>query len=114
MIECPSWEKDALQKECRAAKLAELGPDNVDVDRGPVIKVIRQHTCSSHNHAEERFSTQEQLCYYVLQQVLLNKLSLPYNGVYRKLDILQTMAFCNEEFVYSAASTKVSPPDSTQ
>ena len=114
-MECSSWEPAALQEKCKATKLAAVGSDNVDVARDLVIKQIKPHTCIEHNPAQGTvFDTKEELCDYVLQQVLLIKTLPPNKGMYQKLEIHKTIAFCEEKSRYNAASSNGSPLDSTQ
>jgi len=102
IMECSSWEPAALQAQCAKAKLSSLGSENADVVRDTVFKTIVPHTC-----IRTQFDSKEDLCHYVLQQVLLNKPLLPNKGMYQKLDICETIAFCEKNFQYNAASTKV-------
>ena len=103
MMECCSWEPVALQAQCAKAKLSSLGSENADVVRDTVFRTLVPHTCIQ----IDKFESKEDLCHYVLQQVLLNKPLLPNKGMYQKLDICATIAFCEKNFQYNAASTKV-------
>jgi hypothetical protein len=103
MMECCSWEPAALQAKCAEAKLRSLGSENADVVRDTVFRTTVPHTCIQ----IDKFESKEDLCHYVLQQVLLNKPLLPNKGMYQKLDICETIAFCEKNFQYNAASTKV-------
>jgi hypothetical protein len=93
----------SLQARCAKAKLSSLGSENADVVRDTVFRTLVPHTCIQ----TDKFDSKEDLCHYVLQQVLLNKPLLPKKGMYQKLDICETIAFCEKNFQYNAASTKV-------
>ena len=81
MTECCSWEPTAL----REAYASSVGSENAAVVRDTVRGGTIPHTCVQQNPAEgSSFDSKEELCYYVLQQVLLNKQLLPSCGLYLK------------------------------
>ena len=108
--ECCSWEPAALKEACAKAKLLAVGSEHFDVVRDVVRTCHTPHTCAQHNPAQgSSFDSAEELSHYVLQQVLLNKQLLPSSGLYQKLNIEETIAFCEQNFKYNAASSKVLP-----